>query len=73
MTSPNKGTKKQKIREGAQQPTAKQLAEGLIISVGEARKLLGAEYESLTDDEVALVILALSDVAPVLLKNKPTL
>lgn len=41
---------------------AKQL-EGLIISVGEARKLLGESANNLTDNDVALQVLALTEYA----------
>lgn len=51
-------------------PTAAQLAEGMIISVGEARKLLGAEATNLSDDEIAVFILEFSDMAQDLLKYK---
>ena len=42
--------------------TAKQL-DGLIISVGEARKLLGASANNLTDMQVALEVLTLTEYA----------
>lgn len=42
--------------------TAKQL-DGLIISVGEARKLLGASANHLTDMQVALEVLFLTEYA----------
>lgn len=59
-----------KKREG---PTAAQLAEGLIISVGEARKLLGADALGMSDNEIAVLILRLHEIAPDLLKLAPPL
>lgn len=49
--------------------TAEQLASGLIISVGEARKIMGAEADELGDNELAYLILELSDLASELLKT----
>lgn len=43
------------------QPTAEELSQGLIISVGEARKILGKECESMTDDEIISEIYNLTD------------
>lgn len=51
------------------QPTAAQLAGGLIISVGEARKVLGGDAKDLSDDEVIVMIYELSEIAQTLLKN----
>ena len=50
------------------QPTIAQLASGLIISVGEARKLLGADAKDRGDDELVAEIYALSDIAQASLK-----
>lgn len=55
-------------RKKRESPTAAELAEGLIISVGEARKLLGKDAQNMSDDEVALLVLELHEVAPTLLK-----
>lgn len=53
-----------------EEPFTAQLTEGLIISTGEARKILGATAKHLTDDELAKQILVLSDLAHDLLKYK---
>lgn len=50
--------------------TAKQLASGLIISVDEARKIMGAEADELGDNQLAYLILELSDLAYELLKSE---
>jgi hypothetical protein len=52
------------------EPTVEQLASGLIISVGEARKMLGADSKELDDMQVARMILDLSDIAYELLQSK---
>lgn len=39
----------------------------LIISVKEARKLLGKESKSLNDDNLMRIIMAMEQIAPVLL------
>lgn len=48
-------------------PTAAQLAATLIISVGEARKTLGADAKGMSDDDIALYVYALQEIAPKLL------
>jgi hypothetical protein len=50
--------------------TAEQLASGLIISIGEARKIMGAEASELGDNQLAHLILELSELAHELLKVK---
>lgn len=50
-----------------EKPTPAQIVAGLIISVGEARKLLGTDARGLSDDEIALLVVSLADVAPELL------
>lgn len=50
--------------------SAIQLAEGLIISVKESRKILGKVAKEISDEELAKQILILSDIAPILLKYK---
>lgn len=55
-------------RKRRDKPTAKELVEGLIISTGEARKLLAKEAEHMSDDEVAVLVLELHEIAPSLLK-----
>lgn len=49
------------------QPTIAQLAGGLIISVGEARKILGADAKGRSDDELIAEIYELSEVAQAIL------
>lgn len=61
---------KAKTAKNLQQPTAAQIAEGLIISVGEARKILGAEARGLSDEQVAAQILIMADLATELLQYK---
>jgi len=53
----------------AEQLTPAQLAGGLIISVGEARKLLGADAKELSDDEIVALIYELSEIAQTLLNT----
>ena len=50
-------------------PSAAQLASGLIISVKEARKLLGVSFDALSDDEVASLTLDLHELARSLLQT----
>ena len=50
--------------------TPSQLAEGLIISVGEAKKVLGKDAKGLSDDEIAEHILLFADLAQTLIKYK---
>jgi hypothetical protein len=50
------------------QPTAAQLADSLIISVGEARKILGTEANGLSDEELVVTIYELSELAQAMLK-----
>jgi hypothetical protein len=49
------------------QPTAAQLTGGLIISVGEARKVIGEDAKGLTDDELIMKIYELTELAQKLL------
>lgn len=42
--------------------------EGLIVSVGEARKLLGSDAKSLTDDEIEQQVLYLNELCIQILK-----
>ena len=44
-------------------PTAAQLAKGMIISVKEARKLLGPSYQNIKDDELTALILDMTELA----------
>ncbi len=48
--------------------TAQQL-KGLIISIGEARKLLGADAKDLTDEDIAQQVLLLNEYAVHILKT----
>lgn len=48
--------------------TAAQI-QALPISIGEARKLLGNEVVNMSDEEVALQVLALNEMAIILYKN----
>lgn len=41
----------------------------LPISIGEARKLLGAENQSIDDEAIALLIMSLNELAIFTLKN----
>lgn len=50
-------------------PTTAQIVAGLIISVGEARKLLGVDAKGLTDDDIAQFVISLTDIAPELLNT----
>jgi len=52
------------------QPTATQLAQGLIMSVGEARKKLGADAKELTDEQIATQLMEMEELAHELLKYK---
>ena len=52
-----------------QEPTVTQLSQGLIISVGEARKILGAEGKDLSDNQIVMFILDFSDFGSMLLKQ----
>lgn len=52
-----KNTKKSKQAKGL---TAAQLSQGLIISAGEARKILGAEAKGLTDSDLEELIFELT-------------
>ena len=42
---------------------------GLIISVKEARKLLGVSYKDITDDDLATMILSMEKVSLGIIKN----
>lgn len=52
------------------QPTAVQLAEGLVMSVGEARKKLGVDAKELTDEQIAIQLIEMEELAHELLKYK---
>lgn len=56
-------------KNSQKKPTAAELVAGLIISVGEARKLLGVDAQELTDDDIALLVLSLADLAPELINT----
>lgn len=45
------------------------LSSSLIISIGEARKILGVDAKGQTDDEIAKEILELTDLAQILLNT----
>jgi hypothetical protein len=51
-----------------QEPSVAQLSDCLIISIKEARKLLGVGGDELSDDELAATILELTQLAQELLK-----
>jgi hypothetical protein len=51
-------------------PTAVQIAEGLVMSIGEARKLLGADAKDLDDDQIAILLIELEELAHHLIKYK---
>lgn len=57
-------------RNKASQPTAAQIASSLVMSVGEARKLLGIEAKELDDDQIAILLLEMEELAHHLLKYK---
>jgi hypothetical protein len=45
------------------------LSTPLVISVGEARKILGKQADELEDDQIIDVILSLTDIATTLLQQ----
>ena len=45
------------------QLSAEVLAQQRVISVGEARKLIGTDSSLLTDEQLALLVLTLEDIA----------
>lgn len=47
--------------------TAAQLASTLIISAGEARKILGADAKDMTDEEITLFVIQLQEIARMLI------
>ena len=49
-----------------------ELVNGLIISIKEAKKLVGKDFDGLSDDEVASKIIALTDLAQTLLNTSNT-
>jgi len=51
-------------------PTINQLSGGLIISLNEARKIMGHESNDLSDDELLALIFQLSELAQTIL-NMP--
>ncbi len=61
-----KNVKKSKQIKGL---TAAQLSQGLIISVGEARKILGAEAQGLTDTDLEELIFELSLLSQQVLRH----
>lgn len=44
-------------------------SQGLIVSIGEASKLLGVDGKNMSDDDVAWQILCLSQLATMLIKT----
>jgi len=52
------------------QPNAAQIAGSLVMSVGEARKLLGTEAKQLEDDQIAILLIEMEELAHHLLKYK---
>lgn len=59
-TRPKNGEKTKKESKNAKGLTAAQLSQGLIISVSEARKILGAESKGLTDSDLEELVFELS-------------
>lgn len=50
-----------------------QLEDALIISLKEARKIMGVDARTLSDDELTMEIWRLMEIAPDLLKSAPPL
>lgn len=50
-----------------------QLESALIISLKEARKIMGVDARALSDDELTMEIWRLMEIAPDLLKSTPPL
>lgn len=51
------------------QQTAEVLAQQRVISVGEARKVIGQDAAALSDEQVGTLVLALEDIALSLLSS----
>lgn len=51
-------------------PSETHLSSSLIITVGEARKILGAEAKGRSDDEIAKDIMELNEFAQLLLNTR---
>lgn len=51
------------------QQTAEVLAQRRVISVGEARKVIGQDAAALSDEQVGTLVLALEDIALSLLSS----
>ena len=56
--------------EAPVQPATVQLDEQLVISVGEARKILGADAKGISDDELAEFIIAATFISQDTLKQQ---
>jgi len=57
-------------RNKPKQPTAAQIAGSLVMSIGEARKILGTDAKELDDDQIAIQLLEMEELAHHLLKYK---
>lgn len=69
----NKSSTKKRSNKPKKAPiTATRLSKNLIISVGEARKVLGSVTNSMSDDEFEDLIFVLTDISQDILKQTPT-
>lgn len=70
-TTNTKSTAKgsQKAHRQPEELTPSQLASGLVISIGEARKILGTDAKQYTDDELTLHIFEMTQLAQYLLNT----
>ena len=59
---------KLKTMEKQQGKGIEDILEGSIISIKEAKKLLGAQYECMPDDTSLEIIMTMSRIAPVMLE-----
>ena len=59
---------KLKTMEKQQGKGIEDILEGSIISIKEAKKLLGAQYECMPDDTILEIIMTMSRIAPVMLE-----
>ena len=50
-------------------PSAQEMSNGMIVSVSEARKILGDEYSTLSEEELGGLILDLHELAQTILKS----
>lgn len=57
-------------RNAVKQPTAAQIARSLVMSVGEARKILGVDAKELDDDQIAILLIEMEELAHHLIKYK---